>query len=208
LRLAAWQEFDLNARLWIIPANRMKMRRPHRIPLAPQAIAILEELQRLTGRGELLFPGVRPPSRPLSENTLNAALRRLGYAKDEMSSHGFRAAASSLLNECGKWIADAMEAQLAHVDSNAVRKAYARAEYWSERVEMMVYWAHRLDELRQGELSCRCEHDRRLAAIGITLNTNLPVRSGLRTAVPTNRTTAHLIARKKTMRPRADMRRI
>jgi len=150
LRFAAWKEFDLNAGVWTIPANRMKMRRPHRIPLAPQTIAILKELRTLTGRYELLFPGVRSPSRPLSENTLNAALRRLGYAKDEMSSHGFRAAASSLLNECGKWNADAIEAQLAHVEANAVRKAYARAEYWEERVKMMAYWADRLDELRRG----------------------------------------------------------
>jgi integrase len=149
LRLAAWKEFDLGAGVWTIPANRMKMRRPHRVPLAPQAIAILGELRTLTGPYELLFPGVRTPSRPLSENTLNAALRRLGYAKDEMSSHGFRAAASSLLNECGKWNADAIEAQLAHVEANAVRKAYARAEYWAERVEMMAYWADRLDELRR-----------------------------------------------------------
>ena len=150
LRLATWKEFDLDAGVWTIPANRMKMRRPHRVPLAPQTIAILEELRTLTGQYELLFPGVRSPSRPLSENTLNAALRRLGYAKDDMSSHGFRAAASSLLNECGKWNADAIEAQLAHVESNAVRKAYARAEYWAERVEMMAYWADRLDELRRG----------------------------------------------------------
>jgi hypothetical protein len=117
---------------------------------ASQTISVLDELRTLTGQFELLFPGVRSPSRPLSENTLNAALRRLGYAKDEMSSHGFRAAASSLLNECGKWNADAIEAQLAHVESNAVRKAYARAEYWAERVEMMAYWADRLDELRRG----------------------------------------------------------
>jgi integrase len=150
LRLATWKEFDLDARLWAIPANRMKMRRPHRIPLAPQTIAILGELRTLTGRYELLFPGVRSPSRPLSENTLNAALRRLGYAKDDMSSHGFRAAASSLLNECGKWNADAIEAQLAHAEANAVRKAYARAEFWAERVEMMAYWADRLDEFRRG----------------------------------------------------------
>ena len=114
------------------------------------SIAILEELRTLTRRYELLFPGVRSPSRPLSENTLNAALRRLGYAKENMSSNGFRAAASSLLNESGKWNADAIEAQLAHVEANAVRKAYARAEYWAERVEMMVYWADRLDELRRG----------------------------------------------------------
>jgi Phage integrase family len=139
-----------DASVWIIPANRMKMRRPHRVPLALQAITILKELRTLTGRYELLFPGVRSPSRPLSENTLNAALRRLGYAKDDMSSHGFRAAASSLLNECGKWNADAIEAQLAHVEANGVRKVYARAEYWAERVEMMAYWADRLDELRRG----------------------------------------------------------
>ncbi len=150
LRLAKWKEFDLDAGVWTIPAYRMKMRRPHRVPLAPQVIAVLEELRTLTGQYELLFPGVRSPSRPLSENTLNAALRRLGYAKDDMSSHGFRAAASSLLNECGKWNADAIEAQLAHVESNAVRKAYARAEYWAERVAMMVYWADWLDELRRG----------------------------------------------------------
>ena len=150
LRLATWKEFDLDAGVWTIPANRMKMRRPHRIPLASQTISVLEELRTLTGQFELLFPGVRSPSRPLSENTLNAALRRLGYAKDDMSSHGFRAAASSLLNECGKWNADAIEAQLAHVEANAVRKAYARAEYWAERVEMMAYWADRLDELRRG----------------------------------------------------------
>jgi integrase len=150
LRLAEWKEFDSDAGVWTILAYRMKMRRPHRVPLAPQVIAVLEELRTLTGQYELLFPGVRSPSRPLSENTLNAALRRLGYAKDDMSSHSFRAVASSLLNECGKWNADAIEAQLAHVESNAVRKAYAHAEYWAERVAMMAYWADWLDELRRG----------------------------------------------------------
>jgi integrase len=110
LRLAAWKEFDLDAGVWAIPAHRMKMRRPHRIPLAPQTIALLNELRTLTGQYDFVFPRVRSPSRPLSENTLNAALRRLGYAKEDMSSHGFRAAASSLLNECGKWNADAIEA--------------------------------------------------------------------------------------------------
>jgi integrase len=150
LRLATWKEFDFESGVWTIPAIRMKMRRAHRVPLAPQTMALLEELSTFTGRYELLFPGVRSPSRPLSENTLNAALRRLGYGRDDMSSHGFRAAASSLLNECGKWNADAIEAQLAHVEANGVRKAYARAEYWAERVEMMAYWADRLDELRRG----------------------------------------------------------
>ena len=100
LRLATWKEFDLDAGVWTIPANRMKMRRPHRIPLAPQTIAILKELRTLTGRYELLFPGVRSPSRPLSENTLNAALRRLGYAKDQMSSHGFFASQRMWQMEC------------------------------------------------------------------------------------------------------------
>lgn len=86
----------------------------------------------------------------MSENTINAALRRLGFKKDEMTGHGFRSAASSILNECGLWNADAIERQLAHVDSDSVRRAYARADYWDERVRMMTYWADRLDEMRAG----------------------------------------------------------
>src|SRR5207247_9834837 len=104
---------------------------------------------RSQGDTNCSFQGCAHPRGHYQKNTLNAALRRLGYAKDDMSSHGFRAAASSLLNECGKWNADAIEAQLAHVEANAVRKVYARAEYWAERVEMMAYWADRLDELRR-----------------------------------------------------------
>lgn len=150
LRNAAWSEINIENAIWIIPAGRMKMRRAHRVPLAPQVVAIFKELQKLTGRGDLLFPGQRSASRPISENTLNAALRRLGYGKDEMTGHGFRAAASSMLNECGLWNADAIEAQLAHVESNAIRKAYARAEYWDERVKMMTYWATRIDDMRRG----------------------------------------------------------
>lgn len=152
LRNAFWSEFDLEAALWIIPAGRMKMRRAHRVPLAPQTIAILKELHAITGHRALLFPGVRSADRAMSENTINAALRRLGYGKDDMTGHGFRAAASSLLNECGKWNADAIEAQLAHVESNKIRKAYARAEYWDERVRMMSWWADRCDEMRHGGL--------------------------------------------------------
>ncbi len=149
LRNALWSEFDLEAGLWIIPAGRMKMRRAHRVPLAPQAIAILKELRAITGHRTLLFPSVRSADRAMSENTINSALRRLGYGKDDMTGHGFRAAASSLLNECGRWNADAIEAQLAHIESNKIRKAYARAEYWEERVKMMAYWADRLDEMRR-----------------------------------------------------------
>jgi integrase len=150
LRNAFWSEFDLEARLWIIPAGRMKMRRSHRIPLARQTIEILKELRSTTGHRALLFPGVRSVDRAMSENTINAALRRLGYSKDDMTGHGFRATASSLLNECGKWNADAIEAQLAHVESNKIRKAYARAEYWDERILMMDWWADKCDELRRG----------------------------------------------------------
>ena len=150
LRNAVWSEFDFEAGLWIIPAGRMKMRRPHRVPLAPQAIAILKRLHAITGRGALLFPSIRSPDRCMSENTVNAALRRLGYGKDDMTGHGFRAAASSMLNESGKWNPDAIEAQLAHVENNSIRRAYARADFWEERVKMMDYWANRLDAMRQG----------------------------------------------------------
>jgi len=108
------------------------MRRAHRVPLPPQAIAILRALQRITGRGRLAFHSVRTIREPLSENTLNAALRRLGYGKDEMTSHGFRASASTLLNESGLWSAGAIERQLAHVEQNDVRRAYARGEHWNE----------------------------------------------------------------------------
>jgi integrase len=123
------------------------MRRPHRVPLAPQTIALLRELRQISGHLDILFPGSRGMDRAISDNTLNAALRRLGYGADEMTAHGFRAAASSMLNETGQWNADAIEAQLAHVENNSVRRAYARAEYWDERVRMMAWWANRLDEL-------------------------------------------------------------
>jgi integrase len=153
LRRAQWAEIDLDKAVWIIPSERMKMRRPHRIPLAPQTIDVLKILRAVAGESELIVPGARGRGRPLSENTLNAALRRLGYTKDEMTAHGFRAAASSILNECGLWNPDAIEAQLAHIEGNAVRRAYARAEFWDERVKMMQWWADRLDALRSGSSS-------------------------------------------------------
>jgi integrase len=150
LRFADWSEFDLEKAEWTIPPARMKMRRPHRVPLAPQAIAILRGLYAVTGRGKLVFPSVRSRSRCISENTINAALRRMGFTKDEMRGHGFRAVASTILNGSGKWNADAIEAQLAHVENDAVRRAYHRADYWSERVSMMNFWADYLDALRDG----------------------------------------------------------
>jgi integrase len=150
LRLAEWPEFNIQKRVWTIPASRTKMRRPHRVPLSSQSMCILEELSELSDGGDLLFPSVRASTRPISDNTLNAALRRLGYAGDEMTAHGFRATASSLLNESGKWHPDAIERQLAHVESDDVRRAYARAEFWDERVRMMQWWADYLDDLKSG----------------------------------------------------------
>jgi integrase len=148
LRAAAWAEFDFDNAVWTIPEVRAKMRRPHSVPLSVQALAILDQLREISGDGSLLFPSVRTTKRPISDNTLNAALRRLGYSKDEATAHGFRATASSLLNESGKWHPDAIERQLAHVEGNDVRRAYARGEHWDERVKMMQWWADHLDELR------------------------------------------------------------
>jgi integrase len=150
LRQAEWAEFDLDAAVWSIPANKMKMRRAHRVPLARQSLAILQELKKTTGNGRWLFPSIRTVTRPISENTLNAALRRLGYGTEEMCTHGFRGMASTRLNEMGRWNPDAIERQLAHQEANAIRRAYTHnAEFWSERVLMMHAWADYLDELRE-----------------------------------------------------------
>ena len=127
----------------------MKMRREHRVPLPPQAVAILRKLCEITGPKGLAFPSVRTPQRPISDGTLNAALRRLGYAKHEATAHGFRSSASTMLNELG-FDPDVIEAALAHVDGNAVRRAYNRATYWDQRVELMQRWADHLDTLREG----------------------------------------------------------
>jgi integrase len=148
LRTAEWTEFNFLTRIWTIPASKSKMRREHRIYLPRQALTILHEHHKLTGGDRLVFPGFVKPDTPISENTLNTALRRLGYSQEEMTSHGFRASASTLLNESGKWSADAIERQLAHVENNDVRRAYARGEHWDERVKMMTWWADYLDKLK------------------------------------------------------------
>lgn len=150
LRNAEWSEFDLEKAVWRIPAGRMKMRREHQVPLSRQALEILKELQALTGNGKLLFPGNRSIQRPISENTLNAALRRMGYDKDEVTAHGFRGTASTLLNESGKFSPDAIERSLAHQDNDEIRRAYNRGAYWNERVTMAQWWADHLDTLRKG----------------------------------------------------------
>jgi integrase len=150
VRAAQWTEFDLEGALWSIPAEKMKMRRPHRVPLASRAVAILRDLHAINGKGRLLFPSVRSSTRCMSENTINAALRRLGFKQDEMTAHGFRSAASSILNESGLWNPDAIERQLAHVDNDSVRRAYARADFWEERVRMMAWWADKCEEMKRG----------------------------------------------------------
>lgn len=150
VRAAEWSEFDLDGAIWSIPAQKMKMRRPHRIPLSPRAVTILREIHDITGSGRFVFPSNRSRERCMSENTINAALRRLGFTKEEMTGHGFRSTASSILNECGLWHADAIERQLAHVDADSVRRAYARADFWDERVRMMSWWADRCHEMQAG----------------------------------------------------------
>jgi integrase len=149
LRAAEWNEFDLDAAEWRIPAHRMKMGEPHLVPLSDQAVKVLRELNALTGRGRFLFPSLRSAERPISDNTLNAALRRLGYATDEMTTHGFRSMASTRLNEMG-YPPDVIERQLAHAERNKVRAAYNRAERLAERRAMMQAWSDYLDGLRSG----------------------------------------------------------
>ncbi len=149
LRMAEWSEIDLTARVWRIPGRRMKMGGDHIVPLSDQAVSILSELKQLTGSSKLLFPSIRSWHRPISENTLNAALRRLGYSTEEMTTHGFRTMASTRLNESGKFNSDAIERQLAHQEKNEVRRAYNAAQYLLERTRMMQEWADYLDELRE-----------------------------------------------------------
>lgn len=150
LRQAEWAEFDLAEAAWRIPAAKMKMGREHVVPLSRQALTILHDAKVLTGSGRFVFPGVRTPKRPMSENTLNAALRRLGYGVEEMTTHGFRSTASTLLNESGKWSTDAIERALAHKDGDDVRAAYHRGTHWDERVKMAQWWSNYLDQLRVG----------------------------------------------------------
>lgn len=147
LRFAEWNELDLENHMWTIPAHRTKLRRDHLVPLSTQSLEILNNLRPITGDGILLFPGTRSASRPISDNTLNAALRRLGYSKDEIVAHGFRSMASTRLHEL-KWNTDVIERQLAHVEGNSVKKAYNRAEHIDQRIEMMQFWSNYLDCLK------------------------------------------------------------
>ena len=124
------------------------MRREHKKPLSALAVEVLRDLQRHTGNRRLVFPSTQYAERPLSENTMNAALRRMGFSNTEATSHGFRASASSLLNEAGLWNADAIEVELGHADADDVRRAYHRALYWEERVKMAEWWASQIKQMR------------------------------------------------------------
>lgn len=155
LRYAQWSEFDEASCIWTIPKERTKMRRSHQVYLAPQARAVLAELREVTGHRKYMFTGLIGIDKPISENTMNLALRRMGFGKDVMTSHGFRSSASTLLNESGKWSEDAIERQLAHIETNGVRRAYARGTNWDERVRMMIWWADYLDQLRASETAVK-----------------------------------------------------
>jgi integrase len=141
-------EINFDKAVWRIPAERMKMRRPHDVPLSKQALSILQEIWSLSDNGDIVLPSVRSVKKVLSEGAMISALRRMGYTKEEMSPHGFRSAASTILN--GREInPDVIEAALAHQDENEIRRAYNRATYWPERVKLMQEWADMLDEFRR-----------------------------------------------------------
>lgn len=150
LRKAEWSHIDLEAKVWNIPAELTKMRRPHDIPLSTQAVAIFKEVKRFSGEGRLVFPSIRSLERPLSENAMNSALRRMGYAQDEHTSHGFRSSASSILNSRG-FPPNVIESALAHLDPNEVRRTYNRYSYWNERVTMAQAWADICDDLKRSK---------------------------------------------------------
>lgn len=150
LRHAEWPEIDLDAAEWNIPAGKMKMRQPHLVPLSEQAVAILRELHLLTGQGPYVFPGARSRQRPMSNNAINAALRRMGYAKETMTAHGFRATARTMLDEVLHYRPDYIEHQLAHAVKDPNGRAYNRTAHLSERHKMMQGWADYLDALRAG----------------------------------------------------------
>ncbi len=156
LRQAKWPEFDLENAVWKIPAERMKMRRPHAVPLSRQVVAYLVELKALTGPDGFVLPAFHTSRRSLSENTINQAFRRMGYAVGEVTAHGLRTTASTLLNESGKWSPDAIERSLAHADKDAVRGTYNRGFYWEERVAMHQWWSDYLDSLRASAPVAAC----------------------------------------------------
>ena len=150
LRQGRWSEVNWDEAHWTIPADRTKLRRPHSVPLSRQALALLRELEQHSGGFELMFIGQRSHLSPMSENAINQAFRRMGYGSDVVTAHGLRSTASTLLNESGKWSADAIERALAHGHSDRVRGIYARGQHWDERVAMAQWWSDYLDQVKAG----------------------------------------------------------
>lgn len=148
LRHSVWSDIDWEKEIWSIPASRMKMRRPHSVPLSRQVLAYLKELASLTGLDGYVFPAFHTFKRPMCENTMNQAFRRMGFTSKQVTAHGLRTTASTLLNESGRWSPDAIERSLAHADGNAIRATYNRGRYWDERVEMHQWWSDYLDQLK------------------------------------------------------------
>ena len=140
IRQSQWNEFDFEKRIWNVPKERMKMRRAHQVPLPQCSIDLLNELKELTGWGEFLFPAQTTSKKPMSDNTLTQALRRMGFKKEKVTPHGFRSTFSTFANESGLWNPDVIEAYCARQDRNAVRRAYNRAAYWNERVKIAEWW--------------------------------------------------------------------
>ena len=146
IRAMKWVDVNLDEAVWTIPAGETKMRREHRVPLSRQSVAIIQSMKDVSEYSEFVFPSYNP-KKPLSENAVNGALKRIGYG-GVMTAHGFRTTASSLLNESNLWNPDAIERALAHQDSNAIRAAYNRTAYWDERVRMMQWWSDEIDNLK------------------------------------------------------------
>lgn len=150
MRMGQWSEIDWGQRIWNIPAERTKLRRLHAVPLSDQVTLLLRELHCHTGGFDKMFPAQQSHLKYMSDNSINQALRRMGYGPDVVTAHGFRSTASTFLNESGEWHPDAIERALAHGDSNAIRGIYNRGNYWDERVQMAQWWSDYLDELKTG----------------------------------------------------------
>ena len=164
IRHAEWSEIDFSGRQWIIPAEKMKLtkemklrKEPHLVPLATQAVDLLSKVQHFTGRGRYIFPNPRNKDLPMSENAVNVAIRRMGYSKEQMTAHGFRSMASTLLNEAG-YRHDVIEAQLAHSSADKIRAIYNRAQYMEERRNLMQEWANMIDSLRLAAVEKAVQH--------------------------------------------------
>lgn len=152
-RTMEWDEVDTKRAIWVIPAVKAKMRRPHSVPLSTQAIVVINEMIAFRGNQPFVFRSMMSGKAVLSENSMNSALRRMGFTHEQHTAHGFRSTASTILNESGLFSSDAIEAQLAHQDSNATRRVYNRAQYWDERVRMMQWWADLIEEQRRTSMS-------------------------------------------------------